>query len=64
MDVFAVPVPRPPKRDKQLLIRLSAAEKSALETEAQRRGITAADLIRLSVNAFVSSSPPTRRKRG
>ncbi|MCH8824806.1 MAG: hypothetical protein IH984_15010 [Planctomycetes bacterium] len=52
----------PPRRDKQLLIRLTAAEKLRLEDEAKRLDITAAELVRQAVNKFLRSKKRKKTK--
>ena len=53
----------PPRRDKQLLIRLTAQEKLRLEKAAGKRRITAAELIRRAVNAYLPSKKKKKVKR-
>ena len=50
-----------PKRDEQFLIRLSSDEKENLHKEAEKRDITAAELVRQAINAFVDQ--PKKKKR-
>ena len=52
-----------PKRDKQFLIRLSVDEKESLHKEAEKRDITAAELVRQAINAFVDQPKKKKRKR-
>ncbi len=53
----------PPRRDKQLLIRLTAQEKLRLEKAAEKRRITAAELIRRAVHAYLESKKKKKVKR-
>lgn len=52
----------PPRRDKQLLIRLTASEKQRLENEAKKLDITAAELVRQAVNKFLRAKKKKKAK--
>ena len=52
-----------PKRDKQLLIRLTADEKRLLEEVAAQRDITAAELVRRAIRVQLRPQLKKRRKR-
>ncbi len=50
-----------PKRDKQLLIRLTAEEKRLLEEIAAQGDITAAELVRRAIRVHLR--PHTKKKK-
>lgn len=52
-----------PKRDKQLLIRLTAEEKRLLEEAAAKREITAAELVRRAVKVHLRSQKKKKKKK-
>lgn len=52
-----------PKRDQQFLIRLSVDEKDNLHKEAEKREITATELVRQAINAFVEEPKKKKKKK-
>lgn len=52
-----------PKRDKQLLIRLTAEEKRLLEEVAAQRDITAAELVRRAIRVHLRPQMKKKKKK-
>jgi predicted transcriptional regulator len=62
MDVFHVSLSKPPKRDVQLKIMVSADEKDRLDALAKQTEMTSSDIVRIAVNDFAKRLSNRKKK--